>query len=116
MCEKQIKVKHIFGLETGLISYIVRIARLFKSKISIEHTGSGRKADARYTKELYQLSGPYGTELKIIANGEDEAMAVASLSSVFDLFTDKKLYDNKETDDEIEEAFQVLAQRVIEKM
>jgi phosphotransferase system HPr (HPr) family protein len=116
MCEKQIKVKHIFGFETGLISYIVRIAHLFKSKIFIEHIGTRQKADARNTKELYKLSSPYGTEIRIIADGEDEVKAVASLSSLFELFTDKKLYDDKDMDNEIEKAFQVLAQSAIEEM
>ncbi|MBN1699083.1 MAG: HPr family phosphocarrier protein [Spirochaetales bacterium] len=113
---KKTTVTHIFGLDTGLISYIVRTARLFKSKIYIEHEGSGIKADARDTIELHKISSPYGTEIRIIAEGEDEKRAADVLFDLFTLFKDKKLYENTAEDNEIEMSFRLLLEDVVKRI
>ena len=65
-------VKHPYGIDTGLISYIIRTAQLFKSKIIIESMITGKRADARQLRELFDLYNSYNTDVKIEAEGEDE--------------------------------------------
>ncbi|MBN2441833.1 MAG: HPr family phosphocarrier protein [Spirochaetales bacterium] len=108
-------VKHIYGLDTGFVSYIVRIAQLFKSKITIENMITGKKADARRIRELFRLGNTYGTDVEIKAVGEDEEDAVDAMSSLFSLFAERKLYDSKDEDQRINESFSRMEEGIIKK-
>jgi phosphotransferase system HPr (HPr) family protein len=108
-------VKYIYGFDTGFALYIVRAAQLFKSKITIENMITGAKADARKLKELFRLSNTYGTDVKIEAEGEDEEEAVETLSTTFHLFAERKMFDSKDEDKRIKEAFERLESSIRDK-
>ena len=108
-------VKHIYGFDTGFISYVVRAAQLFKSKIIIENMVTGKRADARELRELFDLCNTYGTDVKIEAEGEDEEEAVETMSNTFQLFAERKIFDSKEVDERIKKAFFLIEADIIEK-
>ena len=108
-------VKHIYGIDTGFISYIVRTAHLFKSKIIIENMITGNRANARELRELFDLYNTYDTDVKIEAEGEDEEDAVEAMSNTFRLFTERKIFDSKKVDERIEKAFSRMEAEIIAK-
>ena len=108
-------VKHIFGLDTGFISYIVKVAQLFRSKITIENMITNKKADARKLRELFTLCNTYGTDVEIQADGEDEEEAVETMSSLFHLFAERKIFNSKDVDQQIKKAFSRIEEEIIEK-
>jgi len=108
-------VKHIYGIDTGLISYIVRTAQLFTSKIIIENMETGEKADARELRELFDLHSTYGSDVKIEAEGTDEEEAIDTMSKTFALFAERKIFDSKTVDKQIEDAFFQIESHIKEK-
>lgn len=108
-------IKHIYGIDTGFISYIVRTAQLFRSKIIIENMITGKRANARKLRELFDLCNTYDTDVKIEAEGEDEEDAVEAMSNTFHLFAERKIFDSKEVDEQIEKAFSLLEADIITK-
>ncbi|MBN2533543.1 MAG: HPr family phosphocarrier protein [Spirochaetales bacterium] len=106
-------VKHIYGIDTGFISYIVRTAQLFKSIIIIENMITGKRANARKLKELFNLCTTYDTDVKIEATGEDEEDAVEAMSNTFHLFAERKIFDSKDVDERIEKAYLKLEEDIM---
>ena len=65
------------GLHARAAAKIVTLTNNYKSSIQIRN---GEKvADAKSIMKLLMLSAPKGTELTIIANGDDESNALKSL-------------------------------------
>jgi phosphotransferase system HPr-like phosphotransfer protein len=112
MVGKTVTVKHIYGIDPGLISYIIRTAQHFKSVITIENISSGRRADARELNQLFNLNTGYGEEIMIEAEGVDEDLAVEIMNKTINIFENRKIYDNNETDLQIEQEFNELENKI----
>ena len=75
--KKRITIMNKLGLHARAAAKIVTLTNNYKSSIQIRN---GEKvADAKSIMKLLMLSAPKGTELTIIANGDDESNALKSL-------------------------------------
>jgi len=82
MTEKTITVSNRAGIHARPSALLVQTTKNFSSNIYIEK-GSDR-INAKSIMGIITLGASYGTELKIIAEGEDEAAAVDTLVKLFE--------------------------------
>ena len=82
MVEKSIKVSNRAGIHARPSAIIVQAIKNYKSNIYIER-GSDR-IDAKSIMGIITLGASYGTELKIIAEGEDEEKAVDTIINLLE--------------------------------
>jgi len=83
MTEKIVTVSNRAGIHARPSALMVQTTKNFKSNIYIEK-GSDR-INAKSIMGIITLGAAYGTELKIIAEGEDEEAAVESIVKLFEL-------------------------------
>ena len=75
--EKKIIITNKLGLHARAAAKIVTLTNNYNANIQIRN---GKKiADAKSIMKLLMLSAPKGTELTIIANGDDELSAINNL-------------------------------------
>jgi phosphocarrier protein len=82
MTEKIIKVANRAGIHARPSALLVQVTKDFKSNVFFEK-GSDR-INAKSIMGIITLGATYGTELKIIAEGEDEEYAVETLVKLFE--------------------------------
>jgi len=82
MTEKIVKVINRAGVHARPSALLVQTTKNFISNIYIEK-GSDR-INAKSIMGIITLGASYGTELKIIAEGEDEEAAVETLIKLFE--------------------------------
>ena len=92
--EKRITITNKLGLHARAAAKIVTLTNNYKSNIKIRN---GKKiADAKSIMKLLMLSAPKGTEITVIANGDDESNAIKSLVNLiknkFNTFKTSKLF------------------------
>lgn len=80
MYEKTVTVKNKTGLHARPAAMFVQSAGKFASEIWIEK--EGKKVNAKSIMGVMSLGVSQGTEIKIIAEGEDEREAVEKLSEL----------------------------------
>ncbi|NPV42831.1 MAG: HPr family phosphocarrier protein [Firmicutes bacterium] len=80
MYEKTVTVKNKTGLHARPAAMFVQGAGKFASEIWIEK--EGKKVNAKSIMGVMSLGVSQGTEIKIIAEGEDEREAVEKLSEL----------------------------------
>jgi phosphocarrier protein len=82
MVEQMVTIKNRAGIHARPAALLVQTASKFKSKISIEKDDD--KINGKSIMGIITLGAGYGTNLKIIAEGEDEQDAVDALVHLFD--------------------------------
>ena len=82
MTEKIVKVINRAGVHARPSALLVQTTKNFKSNIYLER-GTDR-INAKSIMGIITLGAAYGTELKIIAEGDDEEAAVKSLVKLFE--------------------------------
>ncbi|MCQ6278755.1 HPr family phosphocarrier protein [Bacillus sp. EB600] len=75
---KQVEVKLKTGLQARPAALFVQEANRFSSDIFLEK--DGKKVNAKSIMGLMSLAVSSGTEINIIADGDDEQNAIASLA------------------------------------
>jgi catabolite repression HPr-like protein len=75
---KQVEVKLKTGLQARPAALFVQEANRFSSDIFLEK--DGKKVNAKSIMGLMSLAVSTGTEINIIADGDDEQNAIASLA------------------------------------
>lgn len=80
MYEKTVTVKNKTGLHARPAAMFVQSSGKFASEIWIEK--EGKKVNAKSIMGVMSLGVSQGTEIKIIAEGEDEREAVEKLSEL----------------------------------
>jgi catabolite repression HPr-like protein len=78
MLVKQVEVKLKTGLQARPAALFVQEANRFSSDIFLER--DGKKVNAKSIMGLMSLAVSTGTEINIIADGDDEQNAIAALS------------------------------------
>jgi phosphocarrier protein len=82
MTEQIIKITNRAGIHARPAAVLVQAAKDFKSNIYLE---KGRdRINAKSIMGILTLGATYGTEIKIIAEGEDEKQAVDAVVHLFD--------------------------------
>jgi len=82
MTEKKVTVSNRAGIHARPSAILVQTTKNFKSNIYIEK-GTDR-INAKSIMGIITLGAAYGTELKIIADGDDEVLAVDTLVKLFE--------------------------------
>jgi len=82
MIEQQIVISNRAGIHARPAAVLVQAAKDFKANITFER-GKDR-INAKSIMGILTLAATYQTELKIIAEGEDEALAVETLVRLFE--------------------------------
>ena len=82
MTERTITISNRAGIHARPAAVLVQAAQDFSSNIYFE---KGRdRINAKSIMGILTLAAAYGTELKIIAEGEDEEQAVETIVRLFD--------------------------------
>lgn len=82
MTEVTVVIENKTGIHARPASLFVQTAAGYKSKIQLE--AKGKTVDAKSILMLMSLGLVQGTEVKIIADGEDEADAVKALKALIE--------------------------------
>jgi len=82
MTEKVVTVKNRAGIHARPSAILVQTTKNYKSNIYIEKNSD--RINAKSIMGIITLGAAYGTELKIIAEGEDEEAAVEALVKLFE--------------------------------
>jgi len=82
MAEKMIVVSNRAGIHARPAAVLVQAAKDFKSNIFFER--ANERINAKSIMGILTLAASYKTELKIIAEGEDDVQAVETLAKLFE--------------------------------
>jgi phosphocarrier protein HPr len=77
MIEKEVSVKNSSGLHARPATLLVKKASSFKSDVSIEY--NGKKANVKSLIGVLSLAVTKDAVIKVIASGDDEALAVEEI-------------------------------------
>lgn len=83
MIEKRVTVTNRLGLHARAAARLVQMANGFQSAMRLERVDDCATADAKSILSVLMLAAARGTELSAIAEGTDEAEAIAALSDLF---------------------------------
>ena len=83
MTEQAVTVSNRAGIHARPAAVLVQAAKDFKSNIYLEKENN--RINAKSIMGILTLAAAYGTELKIIAEGEDEKKAVEALVRLFEI-------------------------------
>jgi len=84
MVEATVAVRNDLGLHARAAARLVRTANRFQSTLRLERLDGSASADAKSILNVLMLAASGGTELRAIADGHDEAEALAALSCLFE--------------------------------
>lgn len=84
MVEVTLAVRNQLGLHARAAARLVRTANRFQSHLRLERVDGSASADAKSILNVLMLAAVGGTELRAIAEGRDEAEAIAALSGLFE--------------------------------
>ena len=82
MAERVIKITNRAGIHARPAAVLVEASKHFKSSIYYEK--GALRINGKSILGIITLAASYGTEIKIIAQGEDEEEAVAALTRIFE--------------------------------
>jgi len=77
MIEKQLKIKHKWGLHARPAGKFIRLTAKFNSDVYLEK--DGEKANGKSILEILSLALEYGSSVKIMVNGKDEEDALKTI-------------------------------------
>jgi phosphocarrier protein len=82
MTERTVTIKNRAGIHARPAALLVQISKDFKSTIHFEKEND--RINAKSIMGIITLGAAYGTEIRIIADGEDEEEAVDALVHLFE--------------------------------
>lgn len=82
MQEKTVTIKNRAGIHARPAALLVKTANNFAADIYIEK--DGERINGKSIMGIITLGATYNTPLKIIADGEDEAQALAAIDRLFE--------------------------------
>ena len=83
MVENQITIVNALGLHARAAAKVVRLACTFPCTITLRREDSGQTADAKSILSLLHLAAGNNVTISIIADGDDEAAALAEIKELF---------------------------------
>lgn len=84
MVQVTLAIRNELGLHARAAARLVRTANQFQSNLRLERIDGSASADAKSILNVLMLAATGGTELRAIAEGRDEAEAIAALSGLFE--------------------------------
>ncbi len=76
MVERRVSIVNRLGLHARAAARLVRAASVFKSALRVERVDGSAGADAKSILSVLMLAASRGTELRVVAEGIDEAAAL----------------------------------------
>ncbi len=86
MIAKEVSVKNASGLHARPATLLVKKASSFKSDVSIEY--NGKKANVKSLIGVLSLAVTKDAVIKVIASGDDEALAVEEIVKLVETLED----------------------------
>jgi len=83
MLRARVAVTNALGLHARAAAQLVKLASTFKSRITLARVGSAASVDTKSILSVLTLAAVYGTELEIVADGDDEDKAMAAVQEIF---------------------------------
>ena len=83
MAERKVQVTGRLGLHARAAANLVRVASQFQSNLTLQRLDSNAKADAKSILSILTLAASRGTELRVVANGDDEQEALDAVVGLF---------------------------------
>lgn len=83
MVEKTLTVKGRLGLHARAAARLVRVASSFRSKFRLQRIDGSAEADAKSILSVLMLAACRGTELRALAEGDDEQEAMKAMEQLF---------------------------------
>ncbi len=84
MLEAKIKVINHLGLHARATAQLVRTASKYKSRINLIREDNAVIADAKSILSVLTMAAAKGTEVKLEVDGEDEQVALRSMTELFE--------------------------------
>lgn len=72
------------GIHARPASLFIQEAKKFQSKITVENLGTGKAKDAKSILGVMSLGMTKGTEIRIVAEGPDEEVAILAMQQLVD--------------------------------
>jgi phosphocarrier protein HPr len=82
MTERTVTIRNRAGIHARPSALIAQTAVGFKSRIWLEKAGN--RINAKSIMGIITLGASYGTPVLILAEGEDEALAVSAIATLFE--------------------------------
>jgi phosphocarrier protein len=83
MLSRPLPIINTLGLHARAAAKLVSLAATFECKIMIIREDTGIEANAKSILSVLHLAASLGTEITVIADGRDEADAVAAIEELF---------------------------------
>lgn len=80
MVERQVMITNRLGLHARAAAQLVRTAHRFQSLLRLERVDGSASADAKSILSVLMLAAARGTQLRLMAEGVDEAEALIAVS------------------------------------
>ena len=80
MIRRQLVIINKLGLHARATAKLVATASAYQSKVRV--AGKGREVDAKNIMHVMMLAASQGTEIELIAEGEDEHQAIEALTQL----------------------------------
>jgi phosphoenolpyruvate-protein phosphotransferase (PTS system enzyme I) len=81
--EQRVRVTSRLGLHARAAANLVRVANQFASKVTLQRVDGEVQADAKSILSVLMLAASRGTELRLVANGSDESLALETVAALF---------------------------------
>lgn len=83
MLERPLPIINTLGLHARAAARLVRLAATFSSRITLVRKDAGIEANAKSILSVLHLAASFGTNIRVMADGEDEIEAVAAIEELF---------------------------------
>jgi len=83
VAERQVQVTSRLGLHARAAANLVRVAMQFQSSLTLQRLDGNAEADAKSILSILTLAASRGTELRVVAHGDDEQEALDALVGLF---------------------------------
>ena len=84
MVERSVRVVNRLGLHARAAARLVRTASVFRSSVRLERADRSASADAKSILSVLMLAASRGTELRVGADGPDEAAALEAVCGLIE--------------------------------
>ena len=83
MAERLLQVTSRLGLHARAAANLVRVAMQFQSSLTVQRLDGNAEADAKSILSILTLAASRGTELRVVAHGDDEQEALDAVVALF---------------------------------
>jgi len=83
VAERRVQVTSRLGLHARAAANLVRVATQFQSSLTVQRLDGDSEADAKSILSILTLAASRGTELRVVAHGDDEQEALDAVVGLF---------------------------------